>query len=89
VRDVSAVEGASRVWRLTIDLGGELKTCVAGLRTSYEAAALAGKSVVVVANPAPRTIRGIRSEVMILATQGERAVLISPEAPVGPGTAVG
>ena len=89
VRDVASVEGAGKLWQLRVDLGGDLRTCVAGLRGSYEAEDLVGKSVVVVANLAPRTIRGIRSEAMILATEGERAVVISPDAPVDPGTVVG
>ncbi len=89
VRDVSPVEGAGKLWRLSVDLGTETRTCVAGLRGSYEASELTGKSVVVVANLAPRTIRGVRSEVMILATQGKKAVVVSPNVPVDPGTAVG
>jgi methionyl-tRNA synthetase len=89
VRDVAPVEGAGKLWRLSVDLGTETRTCVAGLRGSYEADELVGKSVVVVANLAPRTIRGVRSEVMILATQGKKAVVVSPDLPVDPGSAVG
>ncbi|MCX6100961.1 MAG: methionine--tRNA ligase, partial [Candidatus Bipolaricaulota bacterium] len=89
VRGVSPVEGAEKLWRLSVDLGAGMRTCVAGLRGSYEANALLGKSVVVVANLAPRTIRGIRSEVMILATQGEKVVVIAPDGSVDPGSAVG
>ncbi len=89
VREVAPVEGADKLWRLSVDLGAGMRTCVAGLRGSYEANALLGKSVVVVANLAPRTIRGIRSEVMILATQGEKVVVIAPDGSVDPGSAVG
>ncbi len=89
VREVAPIEGAEKLWRLAVDVGEEVRACVAGLRTAYEADALVGKSVVVLVNLAPRTIRGVRSEVMILAAQGPRAVLVSPEAPVEPGSVVG
>ncbi len=88
VRDVAPIEGATKLWKLSVDLGNETRTCVAGLRSSYESDALVGRSVVVVANLAPRMICGVRSEVMILAAQSEKAVLISPQVPVPPGTAV-
>ncbi len=89
VRDVAAVDGADKLWRLSVDLGAETRTCVAGLRGAYEAGELVGKSVVVVANLAPRTIRGVRSELMILATQGGSSAVIAPDRPVDPGTRLG
>jgi methionyl-tRNA synthetase len=88
VRDVQPIEGAERLWRLSVDLGTRVRTCVAGLRGSYEAEALVGRSVVVLANLEPREIRGVRSEGMILATQGETAALIGPDRSVDPGCAV-
>lgn len=88
VRDVQPVEGAERLWRLSVDLGTGVRTCVAGLRGSYDAEALVGRSVVVLANLEPRGIRGVRSEVMILATQGRTTALIGPDRPVDPGCAV-
>ena len=88
VRDVQPVEGAERLWRLSVDLGTGVRTCVAGLRGSYEAEALVGRSVVVLANLEPRAIRGVRSEVMVLATQGRTTALIGPDRPVDPGCAV-
>ncbi len=89
VRDVAPVEGADKLWRLSVDVGDDLRTCVAGLRGSYEADRLVGRSVVVVANLAPRTIRGIRSELMILATQGPSPVIVTPDGAVAPGSTVG
>ncbi len=89
IREVRPVEGAERLWCLSVDLGIVVKTCVAGLRGPYSAEELVGKSVVVVANLEPRTIRGVRSEVMLLATQGESAATVGPDRPVDPGCAVG
>jgi methionyl-tRNA synthetase len=88
VRDVQPVEGAERLWRLSVDLGTAVRACVAGLRGSYEAEALVGRTVVVLANLEPRAIRGVRSEVMVLTAQGETAALIGPDRPVDPGCAV-
>jgi methionyl-tRNA synthetase len=89
VREVLPVEGAERLWRLSVDLGGETRTCVAGLRGAYTAEELVGRSVVLLVNLEPRTIRGIRSEAMLLATEGERAAIVGPDRPVDPGCAVG
>jgi len=89
IREAAAVAGASRLVKLTVDLGAETRTCVAGIRESYEPAELVGKSVVVVTNLEKRTIRGIESEAMLLAAQGSPLALIGPERPVEPGTPVG
>lgn len=89
IREAAAVAGASRLYKLTVDLGTETRTCVAGIRESYEAAELVGKSVVVVTNLEKRTIRGIESEAMLLAAQGSPLALVGPERPVEPGTPVG
>ena len=89
IREATAVPGASRLYKLTIDLGTETRTCVAGIRESYEPGELLGKSVVVVTNLEKRTIRGIESEAMILAAQGSPLALIVAERPVEPGTPVG
>jgi methionyl-tRNA synthetase len=88
IRSASDVAGAERLLRLTIDLGGETRDCVAGIKSSYAAEELVGRAIVVVANLEPRTIRGLRSECMLLAAQGEGLSLIVPDRPVEPGTSV-
>lgn len=68
VLECEAVEGADKLLALAVDLGGlGRRTIVSGLRKSYEPAALVGKHVVVFANLAPRKMRGIMSQGMILA----------------------
>jgi methionyl-tRNA synthetase len=66
---VDSVEGADRLYKLTIDLGKELgkRTLVAGLKPYYNPEKLKGKTVVVFTNLEPRTIRGIESQGMVLA----------------------
>jgi methionyl-tRNA synthetase len=88
IREAEPVAGASRLYKLRVDLGTETRTCVAGIRESYKLEELAGKSVVVVTNLEKRTIRGIESAAMLLAAQGSPLALIGPERPVEPGTPV-
>jgi methionyl-tRNA synthetase len=81
---------ADRLLVLTVDLGGERRQLVAGIRAHYEVQDLAGKQVVVVANLAPATLRGVQSQGMILAASDAdgRLALIGPQAPVSPGSPV-
>jgi len=89
IRTAAEVEGAKRLLRLTIDLGGELRGCVAGIRVSYRPEDLVDRLVLVVANLPPREIHGLRSECMLLAAQDGGIALLGPDRPVGPGTPVG
>jgi len=79
---------ADRLYAIDVDLGPlGRRTVVAGLRASYPAEALAGRRVVLVANLAPRPLRGITSQGMVLAADGgERAILLSPPEGVAVGT---
>src|SRR5690606_23861806 len=60
------VEKADKLLKLEIDLGFEKRTIVSGIAQHFEAGELVGKKVVVVANLAPRKMRGIESNGMIL-----------------------
>ena len=64
--DVAAIPGAARLLRVSVDLGGERRTLVAGLAEHYTADALRGLQVVVLANLAPAVIRGVESQGMFL-----------------------
>ena len=61
------VEGADKLLRLTVDLGGEQRNIFAGIKSAYAPEALEGKMTVVVANLAPRKMRFGLSEGMVLA----------------------
>lgn len=83
------VQRARKLLLLKVDLGGEVRTLVAGLAEHYSPEQLVGKEVVVVANLEPRVIMGLRSEGMLLAAVADgRPVLIIPESEVPPGTKV-
>ncbi|MHB1845654.1 MAG: methionine--tRNA ligase [Deltaproteobacteria bacterium] len=84
------VEGAKKLLRLTIDLGEAApRTIASGIAEAFAPAALVGRRVVVVANLAPKTIRGIRSHGMLLAGgEGKGIRLCELPADVAPGSQV-
>ena len=80
---------ADRLYVLIIDVGGETRQVVAGIRSSYEVDELPGKKVVVVNNLEPATIRGEESCGMLLAAGDEGGpVLLVPEKNVPTGTII-
>ncbi len=89
IRAAVPIPGTDRLYRLTIDVGGDLRTSVAGLRREYPHDALIGRRVAVVANLAPTTIKGVKSECMLLAAKGDEIALLSPDKDVPPGTRIG
>jgi methionyl-tRNA synthetase len=61
------VEKADKLLRLTVDIGLEVRQIIAGIAKAYDPATLVGRKVVIVANLAPRKLRGIESQGMIVA----------------------
>ncbi len=90
VAAASAVEGADRLLRLDLDVGGARRSVFAGIKAAYEPEELVGRLVVVVANLAPRKMRFGLSEGMVLASGpgGEDIWLLSPDAGARPGQRV-
>jgi len=89
VRAAEPHPNADRLLVLRVDVGGEERQLVAGIRAHYEAASLVGRQVVVVANLEPAKLRGVESQGMVLAAaDGERVVLLRPDDPVTPGATV-
>jgi len=90
VRSVANHPSADKLYVLEVDVGeSSPRTVVAGLRPSYPAEALRGRRVALLANLAPRTIRRMTSQGMVLAADhGDRAVLVEPSPGVPPGTFV-
>jgi methionyl-tRNA synthetase len=85
------VPGSDRLLKLSVDLCGETRTLVGGLARSHTPEQLQGLQVAVVANMAPATIRGIRSEGMLLGVQcgtPETATLLTVERRVETGAPV-
>ena len=82
---------ADKLLVLQIDLGGERRQICAGLRQHYQPEQLVGKQIVVVANLAPRQMRGEISNGMLLAATDPatgRVIVMSPSETVPPGSKV-
>jgi methionyl-tRNA synthetase len=87
VKAAEKVKGADKLLRLEVDLGNEVRQVVAGIAESYAPELLIGRKVVIVANLAPRKLRGLESNGMIVAAspEGGKAVLAGflEDVPVG------
>ena len=85
-----AVEGADKLLRLTLDIGGETRTVFAGIRSAYDPARLAGRLTVMVANLKPRKMRFGTSEGMVLAAGpgGADLFILEPDEGASPGQRV-
>jgi len=70
------VEKADKLLKLEVDLGFEKRTIVSGIALHFEPTAIIGKQVVVVTNLAPRKMRGIESNGMILMAENAAGKLI-------------
>jgi methionine--tRNA ligase beta chain len=83
------IEGADKLLKITLEVGelGE-RTIAAGIKPWYSPEELIGKQVPYLANLAPRTLRGIESQGMLLAAGADEAILLHPDSKVAPGTAI-
>jgi methionyl-tRNA synthetase len=72
VKAAAAVKGADKLLHLSVDIGeGTPRSIVAGIATAYQPDTLIGRKVVIVANLAPRKLRGLESQGMIVAASLE------------------
>lgn len=67
VKVAERVPKADKLLRLEVDIGTEVRQVLAGIAEAYAPAALVGRKVVIVANLAPRKLRGMESNGMIVA----------------------
>ncbi len=67
VKVAEKVKGADKLLRLEVDIGSEVRQVVAGIAEAYAPETLIGRKVVIVANLAPRKLRGLESNGMIVA----------------------
>ena len=84
------VEKSKKLLKLSVDVGTEHRTLVAGIAEAYEPEALVGKTVVIVFNLKPAKLMGIESNGMVLAASpdGGKPTVVSFEVPPEPGTRV-
>lgn len=91
VLECDKVPKADKLLRFLIDDGLERRTIVSGIAKWYKPEDLVGKQVCFIANLAPRKLKGIVSEGMILSAENSDGsiVLLSPSAQVAPGAKIG
>jgi methionyl-tRNA synthetase len=84
------IEKADKLLKLEIDLGSEKRIIVSGIALHFKPEEIIGKQVVVVANLAPRKMRGIESNGMILMAENTEGKLyfIKPEEVINNGSSV-
>lgn len=84
------IEKSRKLLKLTIKVGSEERTIVSGIRGSYSAEDMVGKTIVIVANLKPAKLCGVLSEGMILAVgDGAELGLLTPDKPMADGLIVG
>jgi len=87
IKIAERVKGADKLLRLEVDLGTETRQILAGIAEAYSPETLVGRKIVIVANLAPRKMRGLESNGMLLAAslEGGKPVLASflEDVPVG------
>ena len=90
VLEAERMPKSQRLLKLKVDAGeAEPRTILAGIAESYEPEAMVGKTIVIVANLAPRKMMGMESNGMVLAAspEGGAAIVLNVE-PATPGTRV-
>ena len=84
------VPNSRKLMKLSIDVGTEQRTLVAGIAEAYEPEQLVGKTVGVVFNLKPAKLMGIESNGMILAAspEGGKPVLVAFDSEIAPGARI-
>jgi len=93
VLEVSDHPNADKLVVLKVDVGGEPRQLIAGLRPYMDCQALVGRDIVVVTNIEPRKMRGMESQGMLLAASylegaERRVVVLTTDKPVPSGAEI-
>ena len=67
IKSAERIQGADKLLKLMVDIGDEVRQVLAGIALGYAPEDLVGRKVVLVANLAPRKMRGLESNGMLLA----------------------
>jgi methionyl-tRNA synthetase len=88
---VEEIKDADKLYKLRVDIGEEIRVVCAGIKEYYSRDELKGKKIIFLANLAPRKLKGIESQGMILAAVNKNeseVVLISPESDIEIGAKI-
>ena len=89
VLDAERIPKSKNLLKLTVSLGGEPRTVVAGLAKHYAPEDLTGRKVILVANLTPARLMGVESQGMVLAAEdGEHLLLVGVDETVTPGAPI-
>lgn len=89
ILEAEAVPETEKLLKLTIDLGDEKRTIVAGIADEYKPEDIKGKQIPILTNLEPKTIQGIESQGMILAVDIDgKATLLHPDKEINNGSKI-
>ncbi|MCH8330105.1 MAG: methionine--tRNA ligase [Bacteroidetes bacterium] len=90
IEEAEKVKGADKLLKLNVNLGFEVRTVVSGIAEYYSPEEVIGKQVSLIVNLAPRTIRGVESQGMVLMAENEEGKLtfVSPQDPMPNGAVI-
>ena len=92
IKQAEEIEGADKLYKLTLDVG-ELgqRTICAGIKEHYTKEELQNKKIIIIANLAPRKLRGIESQGMLLAASTNdhaKVILLTTDTDIEPGSSI-
>lgn len=89
ITKVDEIPNSKNLMKFKVDIGGQEKQAVAGIKSHYQSSELEGKQFVFLTNLEPAKLMGELSEIMVLAAvEGDRVVLIKPEKEISNGAIV-
>ena len=90
ILEAEKVPKTTKLLKLTIDTGLDIRTIVSGIAEHYTPESIIGKQISIVANLEPRKIKGIESKGMILMAEDKdgKLVMISPAVKVSNGSTI-
>ena len=90
IKAAEKVEKADKLLKLTVDTGIDVRTIVSGIAEQFIPEDVVGKKVSVLLNLAPRKIRGVESQGMILMAESEEGELsfVAPTKEINPGNII-
>lgn len=87
--EAETVPETKKLLKLTVDIGDEKRTMVAGIADEYKPEDIKGKQIPILTNLEPKTIQGIESQGMILAVDIDgKATLLHPDKEVNNGSKI-
>jgi methionyl-tRNA synthetase len=91
IEQVEEISGADKLYKLLINIGEENRTVCAGIKKFYSKEDLKGRKIILLKNLAPRKLKGIESQGMVLAAVNKdetKVVLLSPSDEIENGSIV-